>query len=111
LLKRHPDLPDVPTSAELARTPEQAAILRVVSSASEIGKFIFTTPDVPAERVALLRNAFDSMIKDRDFLAEAVKLRIEIDPLSGAELQKIVDETQSMPADIVEKVKQIYPLN
>jgi tripartite-type tricarboxylate transporter receptor subunit TctC len=111
LLKRHRDLPDVPTSAEVARTPEQALILRTVSSASEIGKFVLTTPGVPAERVAALRTAFDAMVKDPDFLAEAAKLRIEIDPLTGAELQKIVHDTQSISSDVVEKVKAIYPLN
>jgi tripartite-type tricarboxylate transporter receptor subunit TctC len=111
LLRRHPELPDVPTSAEMASTPEQATILRTVSSASEIGKFILTTPDVPADRVAALRKAFDAVIKDPEFLAEAAKLRIEVDPLSGAELQKIVHETQSIPPDVIEKVKKIYPLN
>jgi len=111
LLKRHRELQDVPTSAEVARTPEQASILRTVSSASEIGKFVLTTPGVPAERVATLRAAFDAMVKDPDFLAEADKLRIEIDPLTGSELQTIVQETQSISSDVVEKVKAIYPLN
>jgi tripartite-type tricarboxylate transporter receptor subunit TctC len=111
LLRRHPELPDVPTSVEVASTPEQAMILRTVSSASEIGKFVFTTSEVPADRVVALRRAFDATVKDPDFLAEAIKLRIEIDPLSGAELQKIVSETQSIPADLVGRVKAIYPLN
>ena len=111
LLKRHPELPDVPTSAEVAKTPEQAVILRTVSSASEIGKFVLTTPQVPVDRVDALRKAFDAMVKDQDFLAEAIKLRIEIDPLTGTELQKIVSETEAVPADVIDKVKAIYPLN
>jgi tripartite-type tricarboxylate transporter receptor subunit TctC len=111
LLKRHPDLPDVPTAVELARTPEQEMILRVVTSASEIGKFIFTTPEVPLERVAGMRQAFDAMVRDRDFVAEAEKLRIEIDPIPGTELQHIVQQLQSTPSDVVDKVRPIYPLN
>ena len=111
LLKRHRDLPDVPTSAELARTPEQASILRAVSSASEIGKFLLTTPEAPPERVAALRRAFDAMVKDPDYLAEADKLRIELDPLPGIELQKIIEEMQSLQADTIEKIKAMYPLN
>jgi tripartite-type tricarboxylate transporter receptor subunit TctC len=111
LLQRHRELPDVPTAAELARTPEQEKILRAVSSASEIGKFILTTPGVSAERVAALRGAFDAMARNPDYLAEAEKLRIELDPLPGTELQKIVAELQSLPADIIEKIKPIYPLN
>jgi tripartite-type tricarboxylate transporter receptor subunit TctC len=111
LLKRHPALPNIPTMVELARTPEQAAILRTVSSASDIGKFALTTPEVPADRVEALRKAFEAMVKDPEFIADAHKLRIEVDPLSGAELQKIVAETQSISADIIEKVKAVYPLN
>jgi tripartite-type tricarboxylate transporter receptor subunit TctC len=111
LLRRHPELPDAPTAVEVASTPEQATILRTVSSASEIGKFVFTTPETPADRVVALRTAFDAMVNDPDFLAEATKLRIEIDPLTGAELQKIVGETQSIPADLIERIKAIYPLN
>ncbi len=111
LLKRHPDLPDVPTSVEVATTPEQATILRTVSSASEIGKFLLTTPDVPAERVAALRAAFDAVVRDPEFLSEAANLRVEIDPLPGLELQEIVRETQSIPASLIEKVRAIYPLN
>ena len=69
-----------------------------MSSASEIGKFILTTPGVPADRVAALREAFDAMVKDPEFLAEATKLRIEIDPLAGVELQKIVQRDPGHPA-------------
>jgi tripartite-type tricarboxylate transporter receptor subunit TctC len=110
-LRRNPELPDVPTAVELARTPEQASVLRAIFSASDIGKFILTTPDVPIERVTALRLAFDAMVKDPDFLSDAEKLRIELDPLPGLELQKIVEEVQGMDAQVLEKVKAIYPLN
>ena len=111
MLKRHPELPDVPTSSELARNDEERAILRAVSSAAEIGKFILTTPDVPADRVAALRKAFDAMTKDPAYIEDAEKQRVELAPLSGDELQKIVVEIGAMPAAIVEKVKAVYPLN
>jgi len=110
-LRRHPELKDVPTTVELARNPEQAQILRAVSSASEIGKFVLTTPETPADRVQALRQAFDAMVKDPDFIADAQKLRIELGPLPGAELQQIVAEVAGMAPDIIAKVKAIYPLN
>ena len=110
-LQRHPDLKDVPTTVELARNPEQARILRAVSSASEIGKFVLTTPQTPADRVQTLRTAFDAMVKDPDFIADANKLRVELGPMPGAELQQIVADVAGMPAEIVAKVKAIYPLN
>ena len=110
-LRRHPDLKDVPTTVELARNPEQAQILRAVSSASEIGKFVLTTPETPADRVRALRQAFDAMVKDPEFIADAQKLRVELGPLPGAELQQIVAEVAGMAPDIIAKVKAIYPLN
>jgi tripartite-type tricarboxylate transporter receptor subunit TctC len=110
-LKRHLELPDVPTSVELARTDEQVKILRAVSSASEIGKFVLTTPGTPADRVQALRRAFDAMVKDHEFIAEAQALRVELGPLPGEELQQIVEEVGNMPAEIVEKIKPMYPLN
>lgn len=110
-LHRHPELKDVPTTVELARNPEQAQILRAVSSASEIGKFVLTTPETPAERVQALRRAFDAMVQDPEFIADAAKLRVELGPLPGTELQQIVADVANMPADIVAKVKAIYPLN
>ncbi len=110
-LTRHPELKDVPTTVELARNPEQAQILRAVSSASEIGKFVLTTPDTPADRVQALRQAFDAMVKDPEFIADAQKLRVELGPLPGTELQQIVAEVAGMSPDIVAKVKAIYPLN
>jgi tripartite-type tricarboxylate transporter receptor subunit TctC len=109
--KRHRDLPDVPTAAELARTPVQERILRTVSSASDVGKFILTTPDAPSDRVAALRQAFEAMVAAPDFLAEAKTLRIEIDPLPGIALQRIAEEVQAMPPDILERVRPMYPLN
>lgn len=110
-LHRHPELKGVPTTVELARNPEQAQILRAVSSASEIGKFVLTTPETPADRVQALRRAFDAMVQDPEFIADAAKLRVELGPLPGTELQQIVADVANMPADIVAKVKAIYPLN
>jgi tripartite-type tricarboxylate transporter receptor subunit TctC len=110
-LKRHPDLPDVPTSVELGRTPEEVQILRVVANATEVGKMTLTTPGVPADRVEALRRAFDATIKDPEYIAEMNTQRLEITALRGEELQKLVEEVGSVSPAILEKVKAIYPLN
>lgn len=110
-LKRHPELPDVPTSVELGRTGEETQILRVVANATEVGKMVLTTPGVPADRVRALRRAFDAMIKDPDYVAEMNQQRLEITPLTGEEMQKLVEEVGSVSPAILEKVKAIYPLN
>jgi len=108
-LRRHPELADVPTSVELARTDEQRAILTAVASAAEIGKFILSTPGVPTERVTALRRAFDAMVKDSEFITEAQKLRIELLPLAGEELQQIVRSVQDLSPDLTQKIKAMYP--
>jgi tripartite-type tricarboxylate transporter receptor subunit TctC len=110
-LKRQPDLPDVPTSVELGRTPAERQILRVVFNGSEVGRAILSTPGVPAERVQALRRAFDRMVKDGDFIAELKAAQVDLDPVSGEELQSLIDEIGSVSPEMLERVKSIYPLN
>ena len=111
LLRRHPELPDVPTSEEVASHPRAGADPADRVERVRDRQVRLHDARRSRRRVAALRTAFDAMVKDPEFLAEATKLRIEIDPLTGTELQKIVEETQSISADIIEKVKAIYPLN
>jgi tripartite-type tricarboxylate transporter receptor subunit TctC len=110
-LRRHPEFPDVPLSIELGRTPEEVQILRIVANATEVGKMALTPPGVPADRVAALRRAFDATIKDPEYRAEMAKQRLEVIPLAGEELQKIVAEVGAISPAILDKVKAIYPLN
>ena len=107
-LARHPALPDVPTALDIAKTDEQKAILRAVVSASDVGKSILTTPGVPAERVAALRAAFDATMKDPDFIADMNAIRIDVIPMSGADLQKMVEELGDMSPALTEEVKKVY---
>ena len=107
-LTKHPELPDVPTVIEMARNDEERTILRAVMNATEIGTAFFTTPGVPADRVEVLRRAFDATMKDPDFLAEAQKTNLTLGPLAGAELQKLVGEISSLPPALIEKVRAAY---
>ena len=110
-VKRDPEMKDIPTMIELGKTDEDKKILRVVTSASEVGKSIFGPPGIPADRLAALRKAFDDTIKDPDFVAELKKLGLTLDPLSGKELAALVEEVGNMPPDIFKRVKDIYPVN
>lgn len=107
-LRRHPEMADVPTVVEVARTEEQRQILRAVMNATEIGTAFFTTPGAPPDRVQALRNAFDATMKDPEFLAEAARTNLTIGPLSGEELQKLVAEVASLSPEMIEKVKAAY---
>jgi tripartite-type tricarboxylate transporter receptor subunit TctC len=110
-LKRHPDLPDVPTAVELGRTAEQVQILRLVMNATELGKMIVSTPDTPADRIQALRRAFDAMVEDSDFRAELAAAHLELNPIAGEELQALVEEVGSVSPVVLDRVKAIYPLN
>ena len=107
-LTRHHEMSDVPTAVEVAETAEQKAILTAVLNATAIGKPFFTTPGVPAERVEALRRAFDKMVKDKEFAAEFARAKVDLIPLSGEALQKLVEDLGNMPPDLLAKVKANY---
>jgi tripartite-type tricarboxylate transporter receptor subunit TctC len=107
-LKRHAELSDVPTVIELARNDEERAILGAVMNATEVGTAFFTTPGVPADRLQALRRAFDAAMKDPELLAEAEKLKLAVNPLTGEDLQKLVVEVSNLPPALLEKVRAAY---
>jgi tripartite-type tricarboxylate transporter receptor subunit TctC len=104
---RHPELRDVPTLLELARTPEGRQVLAFYVSGAELGRSLLASPGIPAERVKVLRAAFDAMVKDPEFLAEIEKSGQEFQPASGAEVQRLVEEVATVPRDIVERTENI----
>jgi tripartite-type tricarboxylate transporter receptor subunit TctC len=110
-LTRHPDLPDVPTCLEIATTDEQRRILGAVVNATEIGKAILSTPAVPADRTAALRNAFMEMTRDAEFRAELDKMRVELTPMSGEKLQALVQDVGDMSPELIAKIKAVYGSN
>ncbi|MGE3710556.1 MAG: Bug family tripartite tricarboxylate transporter substrate binding protein [Hyphomicrobiaceae bacterium] len=103
-LTRHPLLPKTPTIEELGLTPEGKAVLRALAGSSSIGRSIMTTPGVPAERLAALRKAFQTMLKDKDFLAAVEKRRLMLDPATGEELDKIAEATSKLPDTVVKQI-------
>ncbi len=98
-------------SWELGRTEDDRQILRIVANATEVGKMILSTPDTPADRIQALRRAFDATMKDPAFQAELKSQRVELGPMGGEELQKLVVELGTVSPAIIDKVKAIYPLN
>jgi tripartite-type tricarboxylate transporter receptor subunit TctC len=107
LTHRHPDLPNVPTIVELARTPEEKQLFSLFANDGEVGKAILAPPGVPAATVAVLRRAFDAMTKDRDYIADAAKLQLETDSLPGEQLQTLIAGVMATPSAIVERAKSV----
>jgi tripartite-type tricarboxylate transporter receptor subunit TctC len=108
-LKRHPELPDIPTAVELARNDEERQVLSAVMNASEVGTSFFTTPGVPPDRLAALRRAFDATVQDPEFLAEAEKVRLGVSPLTGEEVQKLIAQVSGLSPALLDKVRAVYP--
>jgi len=80
-LRRHPELPDVPMAVDLAKTDAERQALLLLLARLEYGRPYFLPPGVPAERVNALRRAFDATMKDKEFLADAQKISLDVDPL------------------------------
>lgn len=105
--ERHPELRDVPTLLEIAATPEGRRILAFYVSGAEVGRSLLATPGIPAERVRVLRAAFDAMLKDPEFLAEIEKSGQEFQPASGEAVQRLIQQAASAPRDVVERTEAI----
>ncbi|HEY4405433.1 MAG TPA: hypothetical protein VGN55_12380 [Xanthobacteraceae bacterium] len=101
---RAPDL-DAPSVEAMAATPADRRIMELVLSGGNLGRPFAVAPGVPEQRVAALRAAFDAVMKDADFRAEAAALQFDVAPVDGASLQKIVEEVVSTPKDLAARAK------
>jgi len=101
---RAPDL-DAPSIEDLARNSEERQFIELVMSGTQLGRPLTTNADVPPERVAALRFAFDATMKDPDFLAEAAALNFEVNPVRGEKMQQIIEKLLSTPKPITARAK------
>ena len=104
-LKKNPELGDAPLFLDLAATDAERAALKLMLARLEYGRPFFLPPNVPAARVAALRQAFDATMRDPAYLAEADKLKIDVDPLSGGEVAALIEQVSRTPADTVARVR------
>ena len=107
LMERHPDLPNVPTIVEFARTPEEKQLFSLFANEGDIGKGILAPPGVPPSTVNTLRRAFDAMAKDPEYIADADKLQLERDSTSGEKVQKLIEAVAQTPPAVVEHAKAL----
>jgi tripartite-type tricarboxylate transporter receptor subunit TctC len=105
-LRKAPDHPDVPLMRELARNADQKVVLDFISRTLSLGRPVATNQNVPQERVAILRKAFDAAVRDPEFLAEARKQDLDISPWTGAELQQVVVDIVDTPADALARIRR-----
>src|SRR5262245_24956956 len=103
----HPELADVPLIGTLAKTEEGRRIFEFQNSDAGIGWSVVAPPNVPHERVALLRRAFDAMAAEPEFRADAQKRGLDVTPARGEALAAIVDRTIATPSEALVTLKSI----
>jgi tripartite-type tricarboxylate transporter receptor subunit TctC len=103
-----PALPDVPLFVDQAKKPEDRQVLDLLLARQETGKPVFTGPDVPAERLEILRKAFDETVKDPKFLASLQKSRLPVDgPMTGAQVAQLAGHLAETPKEVVKRMEGI----
>jgi len=105
----HPELKDIPFADDLLRdNPESRKLMQVAVAPLAVGRPMLAPPDVPADRVTILRKGLIASFKDPDYLAECAKLNLECaDPTSGEELTKIIVNAYAAPKPMVDKLKAL----
>jgi tripartite-type tricarboxylate transporter receptor subunit TctC len=106
-LKRNPDLSQVPLVGELAATEQGRRILEFIDSDSGIGWSVAAPPGVPLDRVTALRQAFDRMVADPKFLADAQAKHLDVVPSTGQEIEALVSRTLSVPREDIEAMNKL----
>lgn len=106
-LQKVRDLPDVPNALDLIPNAEDKQVLQLILVRQEMGRPFAMPPNVPADRVAILRAAFEATLKDPAFITDAAKLQMDIDPLTGAQIEALLKTAYSAPRPIVQRAAQL----
>jgi tripartite-type tricarboxylate transporter receptor subunit TctC len=107
--ERHRELQDVPAIVDLAQDDTQRQIFALFAGGAALGTALLAPPGVPAATTAALRQAFDATMRDPALLDEVRKSGVDIDPLPGAELQKVVDGTFDIRPDVLAMARKLSP--
>lgn len=100
-MEKLPELKDVPSALDLVTDPARKRVLELILIRQETGRPFATAPGTPAERLTALRQAFDATMKDADFLADAERNQMEIEPLTGAEIDAFLTKAYASPPEVI----------
>jgi tripartite-type tricarboxylate transporter receptor subunit TctC len=106
-MQKHPELPDVPLIIDHARTPDDRKVFEFLFAPQEMGRPFFAPPDVPAERVKALREAFEKTLKDPAYLAEAERMGIEVQHRGGEPIHRLLEAIYATPKDVIERAQDV----
>jgi tripartite-type tricarboxylate transporter receptor subunit TctC len=106
-LEKLADLPAVPAALDLVSDPAKKEVLTLILIRQEPGRPLAAPPGVPADRLAALRSAFDATLKDPEFIADADKLQMEIEPLTAAQIDALLARAYATPKNIVKQAGEL----
>jgi tripartite-type tricarboxylate transporter receptor subunit TctC len=102
-----PELKGVPFVPDLARTADERLAIEFLYAGQGIGRPFVAPPDMPAERLKMLRDAFDATMKDADFAAEVKKSKLDLDPEDGEHLAALIRKIYATPKPIVDRITNL----
>ena len=97
-LKRHPDMNPAPLVMDFARNDSDRGVLELIFSRQDMGYPVVAPPGVPPERVAILRKAFEAVLKDPEYLADAKKQHLEAEFMRGEEVEALIKRAHGQPS-------------
>lgn len=102
---REATLPNVPMAIDLVRDADSRRIVKFMASMSAIGRGLAVPPRVPKARVDALRTAFDRTVRDRQFLSQAKRRKLDVKPASGEEIQVVVNDVMNISPEVVARAR------
>jgi len=105
--ERAAEIPDVPAVVELASSQEDREIWQLFTAKFKMARPLALPPDVPRERVQALRDAFDATMQDPLFRADAQKIGLELSPLGGEAIDRLIGQIQATPEPVVERLRKL----
>ena len=106
-LEKDPAFPNAPLVVDLPMKDEDKQLFELVFAEQIMGRPFLAPPKVPADRVKALRDAFDATMKDKSYLAEAAKQKLEINPVKGERINKLLDAVYSRPKALLDRLRQV----
>jgi tripartite-type tricarboxylate transporter receptor subunit TctC len=106
-LNKHPEILNVPAIIDHARTADDRKVFEFLFAPQEMGRPFFAPPDVPADRLAALRRAFELTLKDPQFLADAEKMGVEVQHVGGAAIQALLEKIYASPKEVIDRAKAV----
>jgi tripartite-type tricarboxylate transporter receptor subunit TctC len=104
-LKKAPDLPDVPLVLDFAKTKEDRQVMEAFLAQKAVARPVLAPPGVPADRVEALRAAFKAMAADPEFIKDAEKSRLEVNPTSADEVERVITDITRVPPNLVQRLR------